>query len=87
MEAHPSSTPDPRDFVCNQGSKRIYIQSAYEMKDEQKENQEKKSLTNIADSFKKIIIVGDVGKPRMDENGIIIMGIYYFLLNEDSLNQ
>lgn len=75
------------DFVCNQGSKRIYIQSAYEMKDEQKENQEKKSLTNIADSFKKIIIVGDVGKPRMDENGIIIMGIYYFLLNEDSLNQ
>ena len=75
------------DFVCNQGSKRIYIQSAYEMKDNEKETQERKSLTNISDSFKKIIIVGDVSKPRMDENGIITMGIYYFLLNEDSLNQ
>lgn len=74
------------DFICNQGSKRIYIQSAYEMKTEQKEIQERKSLTNINDSFKKIIIVGDVSKPRMDENGIITMGIYYFLLNEDSLN-
>ena len=75
------------DFVCNQGSKRIYIQSAYEMKDNKKENQERKSLINIADSFKKIIIVGDVSKPRMDDNGIVTMGIYYFLLNEDSLNQ
>ena len=75
------------DFVCNQGNKRIYIQSAFEMKDNQKEAQERKSLINIADSFKKIIIVGDVSKPRMDDNGIITMGIYYFLLNEDSLNQ
>ena len=75
------------DFVCNQGSKRIYIQSAYEMKDNQKEMQERKSLLNIVDSFKKVIIVGDVSKPRMDDNGIITMGIYYFLLNEDSLNQ
>ena len=75
------------DFVCNQGSKRIYSQSVYEMKDNQKETQERKSLTNIMDSFKKIIIVGDVSKPRMDDNGIITMGIYYFLLNEDSLNQ
>lgn len=75
------------DFVCNQGSKRIYIQSAFEIKDNQKENQERKSLTNISDSFKKIIIVGDVSKPRMDDNGIITMGIYYFLLNEYSLNQ
>ena len=74
------------DFVCNQGSKRIYIQSAYEMKDNLKENQERKSLTNITDSFKKIIIVGDVSRPRMDDYGIITMGIYYFLLNEDSLN-
>ena len=75
------------DFICNQGNKRIYVQSAYEMKDNQKENQERRSLTNIMDSFKKIIIVGDVSKPRMDDNGIITMGIYYFLLNEDSLNQ
>lgn len=75
------------DFVCNQGSQRIYIQSAYEMNDDHKETQERKSLTSIMDSFKKIIIVGDVSKPRMDDNGIITMGIYYFLLNEDSLKQ
>ena len=75
------------DFVCNQGNKRIYIQSAYEMRDDLKEKQERKSLLNIGDSFKKIIITGDVSKPRMDDNGIVIMGIYYFLLNEDSLNQ
>ena len=75
------------DFVCNQGSKKIYIQSAYEIKDDLKEIQERKSLLNINDSFKKIIITGDVSKPRTDDNGIIIMGIYYFLLNDDSLNQ
>ncbi len=75
------------DFVCNQGNKRIYVQSSYELKDEVKEMQERKSLVNIEDSFKKVIIVGDVSKPRMDDNGIITMGIYYFLLNEDSLNQ
>ena len=46
-----------------------------------------KSLLNINDSFKKIIILGDFSKPRMDENGIITMGIFYFLLNEDSLDQ
>ena len=75
------------DFVCNQGSKRIYIQSAFEMNNDMKIMQERKSLLNIDDSFKKIIIVGDVSKPRMDENGIITMGIFYFLLNDDSLNQ
>lgn len=75
------------DFVCNQGSKRIYIQSSYDLNSTQKEMQEKQSLINIDDSFKKIIITGDVSKPRMDDNGIIIMGIYYFLLNDDSLNQ
>lgn len=75
------------DFICNQGSKKIYIQSVYEMRDSQKEIQERKSLMNINDSFKKIIIVGDVSKPRMDDYGIITMGIYYFLLNDDSLNQ
>ena len=75
------------DFICNQGNRRIYIQSSYEMSNSLKEEQEKKSLINIDDSFKKIIIVGDVSKPRMDEYGITTMGIYYFLLNEDSLNQ
>ena len=75
------------DFVCNMGSKRIYIQSSYEMKDDLKEIQERKSLVNINDFFKKIIILGDVSKPRMDDSGIIIMGIYYFLLNENSLDK
>ena len=74
------------DFVCNQGSKRIYIQSAYEIYNSEKEEQERKSLNNIGDSFKKIIITGDVSKPRIDDKGIITMGIYYFLLNDDSLD-
>ena len=74
------------DFVCNMGSKRIYVQSAYEMQGTAKERQERKSLLNINDYFKKIIILGDVSKPRMDDNGIITMGIFYFLLNEDSLD-
>lgn len=75
------------DFICNLGNKKIYIQSAYDMKDDIKQMQERKSLINIDDFFKKIIIVGDVSKPRMDEKGIITMGIYYFLLNENSLNE
>ena len=75
------------DFVCNQGNKRIYIQSSYEIKNDIKDMQERKSLMNINDSFKKIIIIQDVSKPRMDDYGIITMGIYYFLMNENSLNE
>lgn len=82
-----SKTQYEVDFVCNQGSKKIYIQSTYEMLDTLKEKQERNSLLNINDSFKKIIILGDVSKPRMDDNGIITMGIFYFLLNENSLNE
>lgn len=74
------------DFICNQGSKKIYIQSAYEMKNDLKEQQERKSLLNINDSFKKIIIINGYSKPRIDDNGIITMGVLYFLLNEDSLD-
>lgn len=74
------------DFICNQGSKKIYIQSAYEMKSDLKEQQERKSLLNINDSFKKIIIINGYSKPRIDDNGIITMGVLYFLLNEDSLD-
>ncbi len=73
------------DFVCNLGNNKIYIQVAYEMLSLEKEKQERNSLLNIKDSFKKIIITKDVSKPMMDEYGIINMGIYYFLLNEDSL--
>ena len=74
------------DFVANKGNNKIYIQSALEMKTKEKVEQEQKSLLNINDFFKKIIIVGDNIKRSRYENGIIIMSIYDFLLDEDSLN-
>jgi hypothetical protein len=74
------------DFVANMGSRRYYIQSAFNIPDEEKRAQEKASLMNINDSFKKIIIVKDVIKPTYDEDGILTMSIYDFLLNEHSLD-
>lgn len=73
------------DFVCNQGSRRYYIQSAYKMTDEEKVRQEEKSLRNIDDSFKKIIILGEQTPVIRNEYGITIISIYDFLLNENSL--
>lgn len=74
------------DFVANKGNNKIYIQSALEMKTKEKVEQEQKSLLNVNDFFKKIIIVGDnITKSRYD-NGIVIMSIYDFLLDMDSLN-
>ena len=73
------------DFIANQGSKRYYIQSAYNLSDAEKMKQEKASLINVADSFKKIIIVKDVINVRHDEDGITIMNIYDFLLLDNSL--
>ena len=73
------------DFVANLGSKRYYIQSAFSMPTEEKRQQEKASLLNINDSFKKIVIVKDVVKVTRDENGITTMSVYDFLLNENSL--
>ena len=75
------------DFVVNRGSKKYYIQSAYQLTDENKTNQEKQSLRNIDDSFKKIIIVKDNIKTRIDNDGIVTMGLYHFLLNENSLDE
>ncbi len=75
------------DFVCNLGSKRYYIQSAYRMPDEEKLRQEEASLRNIDDSFKKIIIVGEEIPIIRTENGTTIMSIYDFLLKENSLEQ
>ena len=73
------------DFVANKGNDKIYIQSALEMKTKEKVEQEQKSLLNVNDFFKKIIIVGEnVTKSRYD-NGIIIMSIYDFLLDNESL--
>ena len=74
------------DFVCNMGSRRYYIQSAYRMPDEEKMKQEEASLRNIDDSFKKIIIVGEDTPVLRNEAGIITIGIYDFLLNENSLD-
>ena len=67
------------DFVCNLGSRRYYLQSAYRLPDEEKQKQEKRSLEQIKDSFKKIVIVGERMKLRRDENGIVMMGVYEFL--------
>ncbi len=74
------------DFVCNQGSKRYYIQSALNIDTPEKLFQEAKSLNNIGDSFKKIIVVKDNIKLWRNEDGIVIMGIQEFLLNKNSLD-
>ena len=73
------------DFIANLGSKRYYIQSALSLSTEEKVKQEKASLTNINDSFKKIILVKDVIKVKRDEDGIVTMNVYDFLLNDNSL--
>lgn len=73
------------DFVCNKGSRKYYIQSAYQMLDEDKIRQEEASLRNVDDSFKKIIVVGGDIVIRRNEAGITTMGIYDFLLKDNSL--
>ena len=73
------------DFVVNQGSQRYYIQVAYDMTSEEKQTQEFNSFRNIPDSFKKIVIVSGTTKPWRNEDGFVIMGMKYFLLNADSL--
>lgn len=73
------------DFVANQGSRRYYIQSAFRMDKEEKVEQEQKSLLNISDSFKKIILVKDDIAPYYDYNGILRMGLFDFLLNTKSM--
>lgn len=73
------------DFVANQGNKRYYIQSAYDIPNEEKMKQETKSLDNIDDSFKKIIVVKNSIKPRRNEKGYLIVGLKEFLLDPNSL--
>lgn len=75
------------DFVVNEGSKRYYIQSALSIPDEEKRKQEIASLLRIGDSFQKIIIVKDDIKSWTDENGIQIMGLFDFLMGEESFLQ
>lgn len=74
------------DFIATQGDNKYYIQSALEMNNEEKAKQERKSLVNINDSFKKIIVVKDDIKPRKDDNGITTIGIFNFLLDDKSLD-
>ena len=75
------------DFVCNKGSKRYYIQSAYSMPTAEKMEQEQRSLVKIDDSFKKIIITKDTPTPTYNEAGILVMNVYDFLQNGNSLEQ
>ncbi len=74
------------DFVCNQGNKKYYIQSALNLDTPEKTLQETKSLNNIGDSFKKIIVVKDNIKLWRNDDGILIIGIQEFLLNKNSLD-
>lgn len=73
------------DFVCNKGSKRYYIQSAYAIPDQAKMEQEQRSLMLTGDFFKRIIITKDTPAPHYNENGVLIMSVYDFLLNENGL--
>ena len=75
------------DFVCNKGSERIYIQSAWRMPDTEKIEQEKRPLRLADDSFRKLLVVGEHTKPWSDENGILIMSIYDFLLDLSSTDK
>lgn len=74
------------DFVCNKGSKRYYVQSAFSIPDREKMQQESNSLLRIDDSFKKIIVVKDAPAPTYKDDGILVIGVYDFLLDQDSLD-
>jgi hypothetical protein len=73
------------DFVVNKGAERIYIQSAYRMPTSEKETQEKRSLLNTNDNFRKIVIVSDDIKRKTDEQGIVTINVLDFLLDPNSL--
>ncbi|MDD2362189.1 MAG: ATP-binding protein [Oscillospiraceae bacterium] len=75
------------DFVCNMGSLRYYIQSAYSLPDEEKRQQEIRPFRKIDDAFKKIVITKDIVPALYDEHGILTMNIYDFLLNPDSIEK
>lgn len=75
------------DFICNLGSMRYYIQSAFSIPDEEKRAQEIRPFKKIDDSFKKIVITKDIVAPYYDENGILTMNIYHFLMDEKSLEK
>ena len=74
------------DFVCNLGSTRYYIQSAYSLPTEEKINQEIRPFRKIDDSFKKIVVTGDMSPTYYNDNGILFMNIFDFLLKSENLN-
>ena len=74
------------DFVCNKGSKRYYIQSAFAVSDAGKMRQEQRSLINTGDGFKKIIITKDALVPLYNEEGVLVMNVFDFLLNQNSMD-
>ena len=73
------------DFVCSKGSKRYYLQSAFALPDNMKVQQEQRPFAYIDDSFKKIIVVKDTPSSWYSEEGILVMSIFDFLLDPDSL--
>lgn len=74
------------DFVCNRNRERYYIQSAWHLPSEDKREQEIRSLYHINDNFKKIVITGDPIKHYKDDNGIIFINLFEFLLNENNID-
>ncbi|MBQ7090868.1 MAG: ATP-binding protein [Clostridia bacterium] len=74
------------DFVANKGSKKYYVQSALTVAEEEKREQEIRSLTRVGDSFKKIVVVKDNILPWHDDNGILYIGIEQFLLDENAMD-
>jgi hypothetical protein len=74
------------DFVATKGSRKYYVQSAFSINDPNKERQEVRPLLSIGDSFKKIIVVRENIRERRNEDGIMTIGIYNFLLDADSLD-
>lgn len=74
------------DFVCNMGDKRYYIQSAYSLPDREKIIQELRPLKKIDDSFKKIVVTGDLIHTAYNDDGVLFMNIYDFLLKPDSMD-
>ena len=71
------------DFVCNKGYERIYIQSAFALPTEEKQEQEFNSLRHIKDSFQKIVIVGGLQPTYRNDEGILILNVYDFLMKEN----
>lgn len=75
------------DFVVNNGPERVYIQSAFNMPTKDKEKQERRSLINIADNFRKVIVVKDDIKRKIDDDGVVTVGLFDFLLDEQSIER